>query len=60
MQPILTRTEISKLKERLGRIRIAYLAAIEEGDCHLVAHLTCEAARLRDCINFASVLAGSA
>ncbi len=49
----LTTIDTRKLKEQLGRVRIACLTAIELGDCRAVARLTCEAARLRDCISLA-------
>jgi hypothetical protein len=55
---MLTKIEVLKLKEKLGRVRIACLTAIELGDCHQVARLTCEAARLRDCLSVAGTLAG--
>jgi hypothetical protein len=49
----LTTIDTRKLKEQLGRVRIACLTAIELGDCQAVARLTCEVARLRDCITLA-------
>jgi hypothetical protein len=56
MQNRLTKINIDKLKQQLGRTRIACVAAIELGDLHAVARLTCEAARLTDYLNLAHVL----
>ncbi len=53
MHPNLTIINVRKLKEQLGRVRIACRAAMELGDCRAVARLTCEAARLRDRISLA-------
>ena len=53
MQPTIIRPEVSKLRQRLRRARIASWWAIEQGDCHAVARLTCEAGRLVDAINSA-------
>ncbi len=50
-----TRATITRLKHQLRRARIACIAAIELGDSHAVARLTCEAARLRDCLHLAKV-----
>lgn len=56
MQQSLTTIDIRKLQQQLGRVRIACAAAIEMGDAHAVARLTCEAARLRDSINLAATV----
>ena len=56
MQQTLTTIDTRKLKVQLGRVRIACLNAIELGDCRAVARLTCEAARLKDCISFAETV----
>jgi hypothetical protein len=53
MQKKLTTIDVSRLRQQLGRVQIACSAAIELGDCEAVARLTCEAARLRDCISLA-------
>ena len=42
-----------KLDQQLRLVRIKSLLAIVLGDCHAVARLTCETARLRDAIRFA-------
>jgi hypothetical protein len=55
MKEISTRIDINKLKEQLGRLRLACAAAIQLGDHHAVAHLTCEAARLRNCLEVATI-----
>jgi hypothetical protein len=56
MQKRLTTINISRLRQQLGRVQIACSAAIELGDCEAVARLTCEAARLRDCISLAQAV----
>lgn len=56
MQHRFTKININKLKQQLRRVRIACVAAIELGDLRAVARLTCEAARLSDCLNLAHVL----
>ena len=56
MQHRFTKININKLKQQLRRVRIACVAAIELGDLRAVARLTCEAARLSDCLNRAHVL----
>jgi hypothetical protein len=48
--------DIPKLKRQLNRLRLACLAAIEIGDCHAVARLTCEAARLRSQLGLVSAM----
>jgi hypothetical protein len=53
MEPILTRIDVERLRKELQRARVATTAAIELGDCHAVAHLTCEAARLQSAIRLA-------
>ncbi len=53
MQLKLTTIDVRKLKEQLGRVRIACRAAMELGYCRAVARLTCEAARLSDWISLA-------
>jgi hypothetical protein len=47
MNYLLTRKDICNLRDQLRRVRLACLAAIELGDCHAVARLTCEASRLK-------------
>ena len=42
--------------DKLGRVRIACMAAIQLGDPRAVARLTCETARLRDSISLASTV----
>ena len=51
MQLNITRPDLYKLKEKLRRVRIASWSAIEQGDCHAVARLTFETARLQDFIS---------
>lgn len=51
MQHTSLRPDLLKLKQKLRRVRIASWSAIEQGDCHAVARLTCEAVRLQDAIN---------
>jgi hypothetical protein len=53
MQKRLTTIDVHKLVRQLGRVRRACAASIELGDCEAVARLTCEAARLRECIALA-------
>jgi hypothetical protein len=50
MRLILTRSDLTRLKRKLHRVRVACWSAIQEGDCRAVARLTCEAARLRDAV----------
>jgi hypothetical protein len=52
----LTRIDVGKLKQKLGRVRLAILAAMELGDCRAVACLTCEAARLKNAILYAGAI----
>jgi hypothetical protein len=56
MEQSLTVIDVRKLQQRLGRLRIAFLAAIEMGDARAVARLTCETARLRDSIRLAQTV----
>jgi hypothetical protein len=56
MKNIPVTIDVRKLKEQLQRVRIASIASIEVGDCRAVARLTCEAARLQNCITLINVL----
>jgi hypothetical protein len=60
MQFLTNRFDLRKLKEKHRRLRLGSVAAIELGDCHAVAWLTCEAARLQDVIRFAEKQSGEA
>lgn len=51
MQHPFATINIPKLKQQIRRVRIACIAAIEIGDCRAVARLTCEAARLKNCLS---------
>ena len=56
MQNRLTTIGLQALRQQLGRVQVASAAAIELGDCHAVARLTCLAFRLRDCVELAPSL----
>ncbi len=45
------KTDASKLKEKLRRLRVASWSLIEQGNCRAVARLTCEAVRLQEAID---------
>jgi hypothetical protein len=49
--------DLGKQKQKLRRLLLASLAAIEVGDCRAVARLTCQVARLQNAISLAEELA---
>jgi hypothetical protein len=51
MHEKLTRGLLAKLRQKLRRARVASWLAIEKGDYHAVARLTCETARLKNAIS---------
>jgi hypothetical protein len=57
MHSILRGIDLGKQQQKLRRLLLSSLAAIELGDCRAVARMTCEAARLQDAIRFAAKLA---
>jgi hypothetical protein len=57
MHSILRRLDLEKQKQKLRRLLLSSLAAIELGDCRAVARLTCEAARLQNAISLAEKMA---
>lgn len=57
MENQLTRIDSRKLHQQLRLVRFKSLLAIALGDCHAVARLTCETARLRDAIRLVSAVA---
>jgi hypothetical protein len=57
MEKKVTNIDVEKLSQRLQLVRAKSLVAIILGDCHAVAKLTCQAARLRDAIRLAAVVA---
>jgi len=57
MNPVNHQQDVEKLKRKLRRVRLASLTAIELGDCHAVAWLTCQRARLEDAISLAEKMA---
>ncbi len=50
MEKKLTYIDTQILRQRLRLVRAKSLVAIVLGDCHAVARLTCQAARLKDAI----------
>jgi hypothetical protein len=57
MHSILRRLDLEKQKQKLRRLLLSSLAAIELGDCRAVARLTCAAARLQNAISLAEKMA---
>jgi hypothetical protein len=53
MEIKLTESDVRRFRRSLQRTRIATVTAMQMGDCHAVARLTCEAARLQHAIEFA-------
>jgi len=56
METKVTHIDVKKLRLRLQIVRAKSLVAIILGDCHAVARLTCQAARLRDAIQLSGAL----
>ena len=56
MENPFTKIDVRKLDQQLRLVRKKNLLAIALGDCRAVARLTCETARLRDAIRFATTV----
>ena len=56
MEKKVTDIDVEKLSQRLQLVRAKNLVAILLGDCHAVAKLTCQAARLRDAIRLSGAV----